>query len=196
MNISIIKQWVIRIKWMPADLLNRIVMRLRHICYGKKLLTYGPIFIRGTGKIQIGDNVKITSCREANPIGGDVRTILYTPGKGRIYIGNRTGISNVTIVARERVTIEDDVFVGGNCKIYDNDFHSLNFHIRTSKQDMDICSKPVLIKKGAFIGAHCIILKGTTIGENSVIGAGSVVIGTIPDGEIWAGNPARFIRRV
>ena len=55
---------------------------------------------------------------------------------------------------------------------------------------------PVVIKDGAFIGAHCIILKGVSIGEKSVVGAGSVVTKSIPDGEIWAGNPAKFIRRI
>lgn len=57
-------------------------------------------------------------------------------------------------------------------------------------------TSPVVIKDGVFIGAHCIILKGVTIGEKSIIGAGSVVTKSIPDGEIWAGNPAKFIRRI
>ena len=57
-------------------------------------------------------------------------------------------------------------------------------------------AKPVIIKDGAFIGTDCIILKGVTIGEKSVIGAGSVVTKSVPDGEIWAGNPAKFIRKV
>ena len=48
----------------------------------------------------------------------------------------------------------------------------------------------------AFIGAHSIVLKGVTIGKHSVIGAGSVVTKNIPDNEVWAGNPARFIRRL
>lgn len=55
-------------------------------------------------------------------------------------------------------------------------------------------TKPVLLKRGCFIGANSIILKGCTIGENSIVGAGSVVSKDIPDNEIWAGNPARFIK--
>ena len=55
---------------------------------------------------------------------------------------------------------------------------------------------PVVIKDNAFIGAKVIVLKGVTIGENSIIGAGSVVTRSVPDNEIWAGNPAKFIRKV
>jgi acetyltransferase-like isoleucine patch superfamily enzyme len=55
---------------------------------------------------------------------------------------------------------------------------------------------PVKIKKYAFIGGGSIILKGVTVGENSIIVAGSVVTRDIPDNEIWGGNPAKFIRKV
>ena len=55
---------------------------------------------------------------------------------------------------------------------------------------------PVVIEDNVFIGARCIILKGVTIGENSVVGAGSVVTKSIPANEIWAGNPAKFIRKI
>ena len=57
-------------------------------------------------------------------------------------------------------------------------------------------TKPIIIKEGAFIGGCSIVLKGANVGIHSVIGAGSVVTGIIPDGEIWGGSPARFIRRV
>ena len=75
------------------------------------------------------------------------------------------------------------------------DFHSLNPKIRLNG-DTDIRTKPVHIGKSVFVGGHSIILKGVSIGDGSVIGAGSVVIKSIPAGEIWAGNPARFIRKV
>lgn len=54
----------------------------------------------------------------------------------------------------------------------------------------------VVIKDGAFISAHCIILKDITMGEKSIVGAGSVAIKSIPDGEIWVAHPSKFIRRV
>lgn len=191
-----LKQIIINIKWLIPSIINKMIMRLRRIKYGKHLLIYGLIFIRGTGKISIGNNVKITSCRETNPIGGDVRTILFAKGNGLIYIGDNTGLSNSSIVATCKIQIGDNVMIGGNCKIYDNDFHSLDYNDRILNNDQKVKSAPVIIKNGAFIGAHSIILKGVTIGENSIIGAGSVVTKSVPDGQIWAGNPAKFIRRI
>ena len=74
--------------------------------------------------------------------------------------------------------------------------HSVNYSERMRHPDPGIGTKPVLIRQGAFIGAHSIILKGVTIGRHSVIGAGSVVTHDVPDNEIWAGNPAVFVRRI
>ena len=111
-------------------------------------------------------------------------------------IGSNVGISNSTIVCYENIKIEDNVLVGADVKIYDTDFHSLNVDKRgNGEKDIPVC-KPILIKRGAFIGAHSIILKGVSIGENSIVGAGSVVTKHIPNNEIWAGNPAKFIRKI
>ena len=81
--------------------------------------------------------------------------------------------------------------------MFTTDFHSLDSIIRASSEDQKhkICA-PVVIEHNVFIGARCIILKGVTIGENSIVGAGSVVTKSIPANEIWAGNPAKFIRKI
>ena len=105
-------------------------------------------------------------------------------------------MSNVAICSFMKVRIEDDVYIGGDVRIYDTDFHSLDFSNRVGPVDNKIKSLPVLIKHGAFIGASSIILKGVTVGEYSIIGAGSVVTKNIPNGEIWAGNPAKFLKTV
>lgn len=67
---------------------------------------------------------------------------------------------------------------------------------RITYPDPGIKHRPVKIGSGVFVGANSIILKGTTIGDRAVIGAGSVVSGNIPAGEIWAGNPAKKIKNV
>lgn len=104
------------------------------------------------------------------------------------------GISNTAIVCHNKIIIGKNVFIGGDCKIYDTDFHSINFNKRISEVDDDINTAPIHIKNGSFIGAGTIILKGVTIGERSIIGAGSVVTKDIPDNEIWAGNRVKFIK--
>lgn len=162
----------------------------------KSITINGKIKVYGSGTVSIGNGTRINSGEKYNPIGGADHTVFSLRNNGKIIIGENAGISNSSFVAREAIIIEEDVRIGGNCKIYDNDFHSVIYENRISKIDPDIKSAPVKIKKGAFIGAHCIILKGVTIGEKSVIGAGSVVTKSVPDNEIWAGNPARFIRKV
>ncbi len=190
------KRTLIQLKWKPMHILNQMVMRLKGISYGTNLVTYGSIFIRGTGMISLGNDVTITSCRETNPIGGDTKTILFAKENGKIRIGDHVGLSNAAVVALDSILIGNNVLIGGNCKIYDHDFHSLDFETRILPGNQGVVAKPVCIKDGAFIGAHSIILKGVTIGEKSIIGAGSVVTKNVPDGEIWAGNPAKFIRKI
>lgn len=165
---------------------------------GKKTVLNGEVqFVSDNrGKITIGENTKINSGKQFNQIGGDTRTVIRTINSGIICIGDNVGISNSALVARNSIMIDDDVRIGGSCKIYDNDFHSLRYEYRLKPIDDDIKSSPIHIKRGAFICAETIILKGVTIGEMSVVGAGSVVTHDIPDYEIWAGNPARFVRKI
>lgn len=164
---------------------------------GENNVINGRIRIYGYGRLNIGSYTTINSSFDSNPIGGQDRTSIcaYYP-QSIITIGNHCGISNSSLFAMNRIVIEDYVIIGGNCKVYDTDFHSIHFNSRMGGADLDICTKPVLIKIGAFIGGHSIILKGVTIGKHSIIGAGSVVTTNIPDGEMWAGNPAHFIRKI
>lgn len=186
---------LIKIFTLCNNFYNRRQLRKGHAEIGKSCLCGRIRIINiGGGKITIGDNCRINSGKGHNPIGGDTVCRFVSYG-GRICIGDRVGISNSTIVSRNSVIIEDNVFIGGSCKIYDNDFHPISMEKRISFFD-DIPNKPVLIKRGAFIGAHSIVLKGVIVGEGAVVGAGSVVTGNIPDGEIWAGNPARFIKKL
>lgn len=106
------------------------------------------------------------------------------------------GISNSTIVCWRRIEIGDFVNIGGDCKIWDTDFHSTDPVSRVHKDNVNVKTQDIKICDYAFIGGGSIILKGVIIGRNSVIAAGSVVTKSIPDNEIWGGNPASFIRRL
>lgn len=190
----LIKDVILLIIELPGRLYNKVLLAYRKVSYPNDLQVQGRIRIYGRGRIEIGKQVRINSCELANPIGGSTHAVFNTGINGSIYIGDNTAISNCAIVAFDRVTVGKNVRIGGSCCIYDTDFHSLTLSKRLLPRDDDIAVCPVEICDGAFIGAFSIILKGVRIGNNSVIGAGSVVTRSVPDGEIWAGNPARRIR--
>jgi len=161
----------------------------------KEIIINGKLFLRCYGKFNYGKNLIINSSYGANPIGGNTFCSIVVCVNANLSIGNNVGISSSAIYCTKNITIMDNVLIGGDCKIYDTDFHSLDITTRLQVNDKGL-SKSVLIKSGVFIGTGSIILKGTEIGENSVIGAGSVVSGTIPANQIWAGNPIKYIRNV
>ena len=172
---------------------NRRIIKLNNVEYEDFPRINGRIMIRAcnAGKIIFKKNVRINSGYEANPVGG-VRTALVSIVDGVIEIGANTGISNTGIFARTSVTIGEYVYIGAGCNIYDSNFHSI-YHAERINHNSGVKTDPVIIGDRVFIGAHCIILKGVTIGADSVIAAGSVVVKSVPAGEIWGGNPAKFI---
>lgn len=119
-------------------------------------------------------------------------------GAGALIIGDGVGISNTAITCQKEVKIGKNVFIGAGCQIFDTDFHPLESQYRYGLGRNDNYTKrdPIIIEDGVFIGTGSIILKGTHIGSGSVIGAGAVVHGNIPQNQIWAGNPARYIKDV
>ena len=152
-----------------------------------------PVF-RNLGNIYIGENSRIISSN-SNLVGSFIKTSFETGINGEIVIGKNCGLSNCIIVAQNKVIIGDEVYVGGGVCIFDNDFHSTD-PLKRLNDPSCIPSKPVEICKRSFIGGQSIILKGVRIGLNSVVGAGSVVTKSIPDNEIWAGNPAKKIGEI
>jgi acetyltransferase-like isoleucine patch superfamily enzyme len=159
-------------------------------------LIIGRINIKGRGLIEFGNNVKIISSVYENPVGLSIMSSFYCNSGAQIKIGNNVSLSNSLLFAKKSIIIEDYVMIGGGCQIMDTDFHSLNYEERLKFKDEKVQSKDVLIKRGAFIGASVIVLKGVIIGEKSIVAAGSVVTKSIPDNQIWGGNPAKFIRNV
>lgn len=179
--------------------INKIIFKQNDVRVPKTLIVDGILRLKRAKKsnLCIGENVKINSSWRSNSTGGgQTRTLLQVAPNSKLFIGNRVGISNSTISVMKEVIIEDDVNIGVNCKIYDSDFHSITYKERMQQPDSNIKSSAVRIKKGAWVGGHVIILKGVTIGEKSVIGAGAVVTKSVPDNELWAGNPAKYIKKI
>jgi acetyltransferase-like isoleucine patch superfamily enzyme len=110
-------------------------------------------------------------------------------------IGKQVKISSHSFVC-EGVTIEDEVFVGHGV-MFINDKYPRSTTIEGGMQtEADWTVIPTLVKRGASIGSNATILCGVTIGENAIIGAGSVVTQDVPPGTIAAGNPARILRKI
>ena len=174
-------------------LINTFVHIRQKVAYQSVSYIRGRIYIRNKGEISIGKRFTVNSGKRHNPIGEGWITRLIATQNARIVIGDNVMISNSTIYCTSTVEINDYVAVGGNCKIWDTDFHSITPSDRAKKNDKGE-SSPIKIERIAFIGGNSIILKGVNIGENSVIGAGSVVTRSVPANEIWGGNPAKFIK--
>ncbi|WP_297700845.1 DapH/DapD/GlmU-related protein [uncultured Fibrobacter sp.] len=150
------------------------------------------------GRIKIGKNFKMNNGLSLNTIGYTTPCILIAKD-AQLIIGSNVGISQTSLIASDAdIIIGDNVLMGAGVKVYSSDFHSTNYeNRRNSMTDSDHCkSKLVSIGNDVFIGAGTIILKGVSIGEKSIVGAGSVVTKSIPPNEIWAGNPAKMIRKI
>jgi acetyltransferase-like isoleucine patch superfamily enzyme len=180
------------------SLVAYVKLRAHGATVGPGLRVRGPIHLHchHTGSIQIGRNCRINSGFAGNAVGASTRMAFWVGPGGRLLLGDRVGLSNSTIVCMRSVTIEDDVFLGGDCKVYDTDFHALDFAERSQPGNPGARTAAVAIRRRAFVGGHSILLKGTTIGEAAVVGAGSVVRSAIPDRQVWAGNPALLVRRL
>lgn len=176
--------------------INFFRLQLNGVEYSSFPIIDGLPKILNRGKITIGNKVKIVSSLTANPVGGADTTAIYCSREATVNIGHNVGISNSIIFAQKFITIEDNVMIGGNCQIYDSDFHSLDYKNRKKNLDPEIKRAGITIRRGAFIGTSSILLKGVEIGEESVVAAGSIVTKSIPSKEIWGGNPAIFIKKI
>ena len=126
-------------------------------------------------------------------VGDDTKIGTFVEVQKGVKIGRHCKVSSHTFIC-EGVTIEDEVFIGHNV-VFTNDLFpraTANGQLQT---DADWKCVPTLVKRGASIGSGAVLLCGITIGENSVVGAGSVVTKDVPANAIVAGNPARVMKK-
>lgn len=156
------------------------------------------IHVSRGGIFEAGENLRMANWQASYVSGLKGKCKIEVRNGAMLKIGNSVGMTVTTIICHEKITIKDNVNIGVGVHIFDTDFHSLDPKFRMdSKLDWENKkNKPVLIEKNVFIGAYAIILKGVTIGENSVIGAGSVVTRDIPANVIAAGNPCIIIKQI
>jgi maltose O-acetyltransferase len=133
------------------------------------------------GTVEIGDKIQIMSTTVPFEMGAH-------PG-GNIQIGDQVFINyGVSISAHQLVSIGNRCQIGSYCCLMDNDYHSAEDRTKPGE------SRPIVLEENVWLGVKVVVLKGVTIGRNSVIGAGSVVTKSIPANCLAAGVPARVIK--
>ena len=144
------------------------------------------------GKVEIGENSKL-GCTQRHYIAYNSPTRLRLWEKDAIIkIGERCHLNGVNISARKLIEIGDDAVFACVIQILDTDEHCVVSINRTKERDIP---SPVIIGNNVWIGLNALILKGTIIGDNCVVGAGAVVKGKFPANCVIAGNPAKIVKR-
>jgi len=172
-----------------ANLLYREpLFRYRCARVGQRLNLEGaPPLIIGNGRIEVGDDVRIGS-----PCTWDVGP------HAELVIGNRVSLNyRGALSVAKSLRIGDDTMIAGDVAIFDNTNHPLSPARRLAGRPVtgpEIA--PVIIGRNVWIGIHCIIMRGVTIGDNSVVAAGSIVTKSVPPNTLVAGNPATPIRQL
>jgi len=153
--------------------------------------TYRVLIFEG-GTIEIGERFRCVSSESRSLITlfSPVRLTVF--GGGKIRIGDNVGLNGTAITAVKKISIGNETMIAPNAIIVDSDFHSPwpPDQRWTSKAE----GAEVTIGKRVWIGMNVLVLKGVTIGDNSIIGAGSVVTQDIEADCLAAGNPAKKVK--
>jgi len=187
-----------QIKSRILSIFSKLLIKLWGIKVGSGLIvTFPPTILKDkSATIELGNDISLLVSVLHNCLCSGHKLVLAAirPGAS-IVIGDNSGISCSTIVAMKSVRIGDNVFIGANCTITDSDFHSLDFSKRIqSIDDGEIDS--VCIENNVWLSMNVVVLKGVTIGENSVIAANSVVASSIPANSLAGGIPAKVIKPI
>jgi acetyltransferase-like isoleucine patch superfamily enzyme len=163
--------------------------------------------------VQIRKNVKdklFLTVGDDSVINGN---FVFENEDGFMSIGNNTFIGGGSFIAIDKISIGDDVLISWGCTFMDNNAHPIAWDLRKNdvkdwkkgleqnktgayKDWSNVDSAPIVIKNKVWIGFNTIVLKGVTIGEGAIVGAGSVVTKDVPDWTIVGGNPAKIIRTI
>jgi acetyltransferase-like isoleucine patch superfamily enzyme len=140
-------------------------------------------------RVRIYDFTNLYGCE----IGDDVKIGTFVEIQKGAKIGDRCKISSHTFIC-EGVTIEEEVFIGHNVTFINDRYPRATNGNGALQTEADWSCVGTVVKRGASIGSGATLLCGVTIGENAVVGAGSVVTRDVPAGVVVAGNPARVLK--
>ena len=155
-----------------------------------------PDYCRISPDVKLGKGVRIFAFVNLYgcEIGDDVKIGTFVEIQKGVKVGSRCKISSHSFLC-EGVTLEDDVFIGHNVTFTNDRYPRATNQDGALQTEKDWACIPTLIKKGASIGSSVTLLCGITVGENAIIGAGSVVTRDVPANTTVAGNPARTLKK-
>jgi acetyltransferase-like isoleucine patch superfamily enzyme len=175
-----------------STLLLRLKLRAHHVRFGWRLVGNYGAYIKNKGKIELGNRV----CLLSKPEGHNCKTALITENKEAcITIGNHFLSRGAMIFASDRVTIGNDVILAPDVVIADGEGHAVSADVETRWHGKPQI-RPITIGNNVWISMGALVMNGVTIGDNSVIGARSVVTGNVPPNVLYAGIPAKLIRNL
>lgn len=152
---------------------------------GQGIEVFGPIHLQNAGHIEIGDHVELRSSWH-RPM-----SLVVVRPEARLVIEEHAFINwGVNIGVVHEVIIGAHSLIGDDCIIYDTDWHS------GDGSRSDLSGAPTRIGRGVWLGARVIVLKGVSIGDNTVVAANSTVTHDLPSNVLAAGSPARVIKDI
>ena len=168
-----IKGWALRPLWRARERFGG-----SRVLVGRRFSLQGKLTIRGPGTVVFGDNVVVAS--HATP---------FTHSRtARIEIGDRSFVNGTRFGCAQSIKVGTDALLG-DARITDTDHHSVSRR-RSTDRSLSPVIKPVRIEDNVWVGAGAVVLKGVTIGRDSVVAFAAVVTKDVPPGRIVGGNPA------
>ncbi|GHO48516.1 acyltransferase [Ktedonospora formicarum] len=159
----------------------------KRVQFGPGFISNGRLQIKGPGRVIFGANVNTWAHKEPNVL------ITYSSSVV-IQIGDNTRLNGAGLMAACGITLGRDCLIG-SAVVADTDFHSIDWDRRTNP-DARVRSAPVTIGNNVWLAGQTAVLKGVTIGDNSIVGFRGVVTRDVPPNVIVAGNPVRIIKQL
>ena len=174
----------------------RCKLWINNVEFEKGIITFNAIpdllINRNSKLVRVGKDVKFNNYTDQSWY---CKCKLMVRKDAEFVIGDYSGMNGTLIYCAEKIIIGNYVNIGGGTRIYDTNFHNLDYlKRRDPKTNLVAKTSPIIIEDDVFIGTNCIIGKGVTIGARTIVAAGSVVVKSIPADCVAGGNPCKIIR--
>lgn len=163
------------------------LLRGDRVQFGPHFRANRKLIIRGPGRVIFGADVNAWAHEERN--------VIVTYGRDvTVQIGANVRLNGVGLMAQRGIRIGDNCILGSTLLV-DTDFHSLR-RDRATNPHAPVASAPIVVQNNVWLAGQTVVLKGVTIGANSVVGFRAVVTRDVPPDVVVVGNPARVVRQL